>query len=151
MQCKKWPFWTFSKIIIKKMLFKHYRKVFSNRVRTLLRNWIFRWDSIQVGTLLKSRTSNEDCIRVGSPFEMGLTLRYVETQKTRLGGRDRNIHFLRTIVKNWQIIYQMGSQEIKRILYHKGACTNHVDKRGGGVVAQMTTTLNNSYLVKVST
>ena len=30
-----------------------------------------------------------------------------------------------------------------------GACTNHVDKRGG--VAQMTTTLNNSYLVKVST
>ena len=27
-----------------------------------------------------------------------------------------------------------------------GACTNHVDKQGG--VAQMTTTLNNTYLVK---
>ena len=32
-----------------------------------------------------------------------------------------------------------------------GVCTNHVDKRGGRGVALMTTTLNNSYLVKVST
>ena len=29
----------------------------------------------------------------------------------------------------------------------KGACTNHVDKRGGGRVAQETTTLNNCYQV----
>ena len=35
-------------------------------------------------------------------------------------------------------------------LYRKGACTNHVDKRGGRGVPQMTTTLNNCYLVKVS-
>ena len=35
----------------------------------------------------------------------------------------------------------------ERIFLYKGACTNHVDKRGG---AQMTTTLNNSYLIKVS-
>ena len=36
-------------------------------------------------------------------------------------------------------------------LNDQGACTNHMDKRGGMGVAQMTTTLNNSYLVKVST
>ena len=33
---------------------------------------------------------------------------------------------------------------------HMGLCTNHVDKRGGRGVARMTTTFNNSYLVKVS-
>ena len=34
---------------------------------------------------------------------------------------------------------------------HKGACKTTWTNEGGGVVAQMTTTLNNSYLVKVST
>ena len=33
----------------------------------------------------------------------------------------------------------------------QGACTNHVNNKGRWGVAQMTTTLNNSYLVKVST
>ena len=32
-----------------------------------------------------------------------------------------------------------------------GLCTNHVDKLGGGGVAQMSTLINKSYLVKVST
>ena len=34
---------------------------------------------------------------------------------------------------------------------HKGLCTNHVDKLRGRGVAQMSTLLNKSYLVKVST
>ena len=41
------------------------------------------------------------------------------------------------------IYFHVDMPQISNIGF--GACTNHVDKRGGGGLVQMTTTLNNSY------
>ena len=67
-----------------------------------------------------------------------------------------NLKDMQTASKSWnttknkQKYLKCTDFNIKFKQSHQGACTNHVDKRGGGRVVQMTTTLNNSYLVKVS-